>query len=84
MFFGKYEEESISKLLSDYTSRKPLSKFGIEPIFEFGKLGIISPDEYFGYTLTNTHSYIKGIDLNSDKVRILSDICIDLNETDYL
>ena len=37
----------------------------------------------FGYSKTNSYSYIKDIDISSPKVKVISDICVDLNEKDY-
>jgi DNA modification methylase len=84
LFFGVHEENIFLELINDLTNRKPLSKFGIEPVFNFTGSVKLDSEIHFGYTLTNTYSYIKDIDLNSDKIRILSDIRVELNENDYI
>lgn len=84
LFFGIYTETLFLKMIDDLVNRQPLSKFGIEPVFNFTESINLNSKVHFGYTLTNTYSYVKDADLNSNKIRIISDVCVALNENDYL
>lgn len=81
---GDIDEKSIFEILNDIISKKPLSKFGIEPVFKFYKSKDISSENYFGYSETNTYSFIKDEKTKLNRARILSKICVDINENNYL
>lgn len=66
------------------TNKAPLSKFGIEPVFKFLNSKKINSKKHFGYTKTNTYSFVKNSNLDSRKIRVISEISVDLNENDYL
>jgi hypothetical protein len=83
-FFGGYDKSVIFKLLSEFVNKPPLSKFGIEPNFKFEESLKLHNKKYYGYTITNSYSYNKEYPLDSDKLRVISNICVDLNENDYL
>lgn len=83
-FIGQYDKDLIEKLLDGITIKPPLSKFGIDPIFSFSEEFDFESDKFFGYSKTNTHSYIKGKKLDSKMIRVISKICVDLNENDYI
>jgi len=83
-FFGDFDEAQFLALINVAANEKPLSKFGIEPTFKFSKTKKLNPKKHFGYTSTNTHSYSKSFDLSSNKIRVISEIGVDLNESDYL
>ena len=83
-FIGNINKTEIENILNDITKRPPLSKFGIDPLFKFSQQTNITNKQYFGYTKTNTHSFIKQANLDSKNVRVISQIRIDLNENDYL
>lgn len=83
-FLDDSNELLIVGFINEFTNKPPFSKFGIEPVFKFLKLTEIDFKDCYGYTQTNTYSYIKQPDFNSDKVNIVSKICVDLNENDYL
>lgn len=73
--------------IKEIISVPPLSKYGIEAVFEFKanqKLSDYS-QSYYGYTLTNTHRTVGEVTLENIpmKVRVLSTIRIDLNESDF-
>ena len=72
--------EEVKKLIN----KAPLSKFGIEPVFKFINSKKFDQKNHFGYTKTNTYSYVKNSDINSPKIKVISKICADLNENDYL
>lgn len=81
---GNLDKPEISILLDEVKSKKPLSKFGIEPIVKFSKTRKINLKDHFAYTQNNTHSYVKDKQLKLDKGRIFSKIKVSLNESDYL
>jgi len=74
----------INEFVNKLITQKPLSKFGIEPVFEYMKSKQIDSSQYFGYTKTNSYSFEKTQKLDSKKVKIISKICVDLNENDYI
>ena len=84
LFIGESDDSILLEQINELIVTKPLSKFGIEPILKFVKSINIDFTNYFGYNLTNTYSYIKEANFDSDKVRIISKICVDINENDYL
>lgn len=65
----------------------PLSKFGIEPAFEFLSSDDVSlkKKNLYGYTETNTHFSIGKIESLSlaGRAKIISDIHVSLKESDY-
>lgn len=83
-FLDELNELLIVGFINEFTNKPPFTKFGIEPVFKFMKSKDIDFNNCYGYTQTNTYSYIKQPDFKSDKVNILSKICVDLNENDYL
>lgn len=82
LLIGNLEREKTSKIIDELISKPPLSKFGIEPIFEFSE-NLNLKKALFGYTKTNTHSFAKNTNLASPKIRVISNISVDLNENDY-
>jgi DNA modification methylase len=83
-FIGEFNRPEILEEIKNLISVKPLSKFGIEPTFKFLKKKKIIPEVHYGYTKTNSYSFNKSQDLESSKICIVSEICVDLNENDYL
>lgn len=83
-FIGDLDESFLMSIITEIIGKQPLSKYGIEPIFKFLKSKKINPKKFFGYTQTNTYSFIKNPNFDSAKIRIISEICVDLNENDYL
>ncbi|SHG03863.1 DNA-methyltransferase [Chryseobacterium vrystaatense] len=84
MLIGEFEDENIHQKISELVIKPPFSKFGIDPQFTFQKSKNFSKNELFGYIKSNSYSYQKDIDLDSATIRIVSNICVDLNENDYL
>ena len=82
---GNFDENEIELLaqIKNIISKPPLSKFGIEPKFEFIEKKMFDTKKFFGYSKTNTYSYKKDIELNSNKIKVISNIKVDLNEKDY-
>lgn len=68
-------------IIHDIINRKPFTKFGIIPIFEYKLIDSIQTKSYYCYSITNTHSYIK--DTSKKEIKIYSDIKVDINEKDY-
>lgn len=75
----------IDKSLFDYVSqcisKAPLSKFGIIPQF-IHKQEIEVPYEcrWFYYSRTNSHKYMRRVKISSNKVAVISNICVDIND----
>lgn len=80
---GLPESSSITNYLNEIINKPPLSKFGVYPIFIYTEELTLTTNQYFGYTKTNTHAYVKNAKIDSEKIRVISNICVDLNETDY-
>lgn len=83
-FIGQTNQDLLEKILNEITVKPPLSKYGVDPIFKFSEQFDFETNEFFGYTKTNTYSYEKFKKINSKNIRVISKICIDLNENDYL
>ena len=81
---GIVDEIIILELIKELIEKPPLSKFGIEPTFKFLETKQFNGERHWGYTKTNTYSYFRNPDFNSNKIRVVSEICVDLNENDYL
>lgn len=82
-------EECRAKV-EEFSQIKPLSKFGIEPVFEYGTQQCyqeaINGKIIFGYTKTNSHCYaarndFKGFD--SKNLSVVSSIGVSVNEEVY-
>lgn len=80
---GNIDKDTILPVIDNFILSPPLSKFGIDAKFLFSDDKKINRKKHFGYSATNTHSYLKNISLDSSKVKVISDIKIDLNENDY-
>lgn len=90
---NKANIEKLQSSITTFISQPPLSKFGIEAIFNFEKslntfLSFLNNSTIYTYTTKVTHKYkscIKSIELaKTDKSEIiLSKIKVDLNEKDY-
>jgi len=81
---GDADELTILEFLNKIILLKPLSKFGIEPVFKVGNKKDNRLAGFFGYSETNTYSFIKENKAKQSKPKILSKICLDINENDYL
>lgn len=57
------------------------TKFGIDPMFEFGNLGTLRNKKFYLYTKTNTHNFLKNT--NNANAVVFSPILLDLKESDY-
>ena len=81
---GNNYDFDLFEIINIEIKKPPLSKFGIEPKFKFVEEIKFNSEKHYGYTKTNTYSFIKNADFNSSRVKIISEICVDLNENDYL
>lgn len=78
------DDKELLRLCNDIVKKPPLSKYNIEPVFAFEDSIDLRSKKYYGYSKTNSYSYMRNVDLESLKVKLISDICVDLNENDYL
>lgn len=83
IIIGQVDEIEMSSLIKAIIEKRPLSKYGIEPKFEFVEKIKLDTKKYFGYSRTNSYSYIKDMDINSSRTKVISNIKVDLNEKDY-
>ena len=92
LILGYKKKFNIEQFLNDITTKPPLSKFGIEPSFNFlinidSFINLTSTRGLYTYTVKDTHKIHKEFSLkrvmeNSNEV-IVSKIKIDLNEKDH-
>ncbi|PLX06283.1 MAG: site-specific DNA-methyltransferase [Marinilabiliales bacterium] len=81
---GAVNKADINDTISQLIEKPPLSKFGIEPLFKFKERKKFDGKKLYGYTKTNTYSHVKHPDFNAKSIRVIIEICVDLNENDYL
>lgn len=76
------EKELAEPIISEAIKKTPLSKFEIDPIFEYNDS---TPDtgEMFFYSITNSYSYMRDVTVNSPSTKVISSIKVDLKESDY-
>lgn len=75
--------EKIREVIANFVSVPPLSKYGITPTFKFvNQLDLIDEPVFF-YSRTNSHSYLRNKNILDRIVKVISPICVDLNEKDY-
>lgn len=77
---GDFNESDVTEIINQNKDKKPLSTFGIEPIFEFLESFIIDPKKHYCYTENNTYSHIKQRSFDASGIDIVSEICVDLSE----
>ena len=83
IIIGEIEKKQMILFIHNAISTAPLSKFGIESNYEFAKNMSFLDEMHFGYSKTNSYSYIKNVNFNSTNVKVISEIKVDLNEKDY-
>lgn len=82
-FISDVSEEVLIEELSRLISVPPLSKYGIIPHFIVTtKMPSVTETVYF-YSKTNSYSYMRNKLIHDKRVKIISPICVDLNEKDY-
>jgi hypothetical protein len=80
---GEIDKKTFLEVANKLISKPPLSKFGIEANFKFKSSKKFNKKLHYGYTKTNSYSYNRKHDLYSKHIRVISSICVDLNENDY-
>jgi DNA modification methylase len=60
----------------------PFSKFGIKSKFKIVESIKLSKNKYYTYTKSNSYSFCD-LPIDSPKVKVISEICVNLNENDY-
>lgn len=88
VFVGKIPKRKIMNIMDEVLNKPPLSKFGIEPVVECKEeysVNIENKENIYGYSETNTYCAISKVDLESlsSRVKIISPIKVQLNESDY-
>lgn len=82
-FIGRRLDDEFYRMISTYTNRPPLSKYGIIPTFKCGiDLSMLNIEIYM-YSKTNSHSYLRDCNYMDSKVKIISPIKVDLYEKDF-
>ena len=82
-FIGRQLDDDFYRMISTYTNRPPLSKYGIIPTFKCGiDLSMLNIEIYM-YSKTNSHSYLRDCNYMDSKVKIISPIKVDLYEKDF-
>lgn len=76
-------KENIQDFINTITNKAPFSKFGIKHLIKFPRKKNLNNINYFTYTKTNSYSYSK-LPPTSDKVKVISEICVNLDENDYI
>ena len=72
------------KVVTDAISKAPLSKYEIEPFVSYyDELNVVQKQNLYCYSITNSHSYIRGVEYSDPCVRVISTIKVDLKEKDY-
>ena len=82
-FIGRQLDDEFYRMISTYTNRPPLSKYGIIPTFKCGiDLSMLNIEIYM-YSKTNSHSYLRDCNYMDSKVKIIRPIKVDLYEKDF-
>ena len=76
------EEAQVSSEIKALLKKPPLSKFGIEPKIKLLKKKNLDDKKFYKYTKTNSYSHTD-LPASSSKVKVISEICVALNENDY-
>lgn len=80
--FLSIEKELAEPIISEAIKKTPLSKFEIDPVFEY-KDSTPDTSEIFFYSITNSYSYMRDVTFDSPRVKVISPIKVDLKESDY-
>lgn len=81
--FGDIVEQVAREFIDTIIKKAPLSKFGIEGDFIFKSVTPTRFDQYYCYSRTNSHQYLKGELPFSSKIGVISSICVDIDERDF-
>lgn len=80
--FCGLESSIVTSIVLEAVHKAPLSKFEIDPIFEFAD-SIVEREEQYCYSLSNSYSFIRGVEQDNSRVKVISNIKVDLKESDY-
>ena len=80
---GKYPNKNeVLQEVEVIVKTPPFSKFGIKSVFKHIDSKKRSKDRYYVYTKTNSYSFCD-LPIDSPKAKVISTICVNLNENDY-
>lgn len=83
-FFGtSIDINQFNNIVEELINKPPLSKYGIIPIIAYTKEKEINRNDLYFYTKTNSYSHAK-LPYDFNKIKVVSSICVDLNENDYI
>jgi len=77
-------KNELFELITNIITNPPLSKFGIEAKISLVENKKFNAKIHYGYSRSNSYSYMKNINLDSKKVKVISDIKVELNENNYI
>ena len=78
------QQDIAEKVVNEAISKAPLSKYEIEPLILYlNELNVAQRQNMYYYSITNSHSYMRGVEYSDPCVRVISPIKVDLNEKDY-
>lgn len=78
------QQDIAEKVVNEAISKAPLSKYEIEPLISYlNELNVAQRQNMYYYSITNSHSYMRGVKYSDSCVRVISPIKVDLNEKDY-
>lgn len=80
--FINIEKEIAEPIISKEIKKNPLSKFEIDPIFDYAD-SISDTGELFFYSISNSYSYMRDVTKDNHRVKVISSINVDLKESDY-
>ncbi|MFT4170411.1 MAG: site-specific DNA-methyltransferase [Dysgonomonas sp.] len=76
-------KELLINEINTLINKPPLSKFGIKSIFKFSENKHLNNNNYYCYTDSNSYSF-SDLPATSPKIKVISQICVNLNENDYI
>lgn len=68
--------------IESHIAKAPLSKFGIKPLIKFLENKELDNKKFYKYTKSNSYSFTN-LPSSSPSVKVVSEICSNLNENDY-
>lgn len=77
------DEDNIIAMITEYTKKPPLSKFGINASYNLLNTPRSFNQDYYYYSKTNSYSYIRNVEWNASSVKVISKIMTDLSEKDF-
>lgn len=80
--FAGISKDKVEDVIVKAIARSPLSKYEISPEFYYLDVLCVGK-EWYGYSITNSYSYIRNVSYDDPRVRVVSPIKVDLVEKDY-